>query len=256
MTAAYPDSLHVGYRRKEFALAPIAYSENGGKGKVSVPSLLATIDIEGEAKSPQDSQLKWLQYFATGKAATALALRQNVRRAMIKRLDPSASFAGDLDGYQAARAWFIFDNMYKSLQVRADDNGDSTAGHLVDRLDQLGNNIKSPLDFSYITIDENDVLTVKTPATIDSTVAGYARVQKYRNFLRVVSIAAINTAQRTLDEDKPVILNNEPVDEDWLATQLVFLQNKQSDFDIQIGADPAVVDAIRYYLSLVVKEDG
>lgn len=115
MTAAYPDSLHVGYRRKEFALAPISYSEDGGKGKVSVPSLLATIDIEGEAKSVQKSKLKWLQYFATGKAATALALRQNVRRAMIKRLDPTVEFGASFDGLNAQFAKVVLGQIESAL---------------------------------------------------------------------------------------------------------------------------------------------
>ena len=55
-----------------------------------MPSFLATIDSAVAAKDPQQSgtEVEVLQYFATGVAATNLALRQEIRQTMLKRLDP------------------------------------------------------------------------------------------------------------------------------------------------------------------------
>ncbi len=92
LTAQYPDSVKFGYNRKEFAWAPVFL----GKGDcsiamVKVPSFLATIDSSATAGSPQESGLKSLQYFATGDAATNLALRAEIRQTMLRRLDPAAA---------------------------------------------------------------------------------------------------------------------------------------------------------------------
>ncbi|MDY7108598.1 MAG: hypothetical protein SYC29_08165 [Planctomycetota bacterium] len=114
-----PDSLHLGYKRKELAWAPISMevatngaggtemrADEGGADAIEaepvesqdttyhmrVPSLLATIDASGDVRTPQQARFDWLQYFATGRSATALALRREVRLAMLRRLDPAATF--------------------------------------------------------------------------------------------------------------------------------------------------------------------
>ena len=53
-----------------------------------MPSLLATVDTTLELREPWKSEFEYLQYFASGRAATALAFRRAVRGAMLKRLDP------------------------------------------------------------------------------------------------------------------------------------------------------------------------
>jgi hypothetical protein len=63
----------------------------GGQYRVAIPSFLATVDSSATAKSLRESGVEYLQYFATGMAATNLALRRDVRRAMLKRLDPEAA---------------------------------------------------------------------------------------------------------------------------------------------------------------------
>lgn len=100
LTAQFPDTVKFGYNRKEFAFAPVFGSEEasgttcgqaGGKYSVKVPSFMATVDSYAKAKSPQDSGIGWLQYFATGTAATNLALRKDVRKVMLERLDPETA---------------------------------------------------------------------------------------------------------------------------------------------------------------------
>lgn len=95
LTAQIPDTVRFGYNRKEFSLAPVfgAAQRCGDNGTyvVKIPSFLATVDSSTTVKDPAGSGLDHLQYFATGIAATNLALRQDVRRVMLKRLDPASA---------------------------------------------------------------------------------------------------------------------------------------------------------------------
>lgn len=92
-----PDSASIGYKRKEIAIAPIGYipckpaNDEGiyeGEGRMAIPSLLATIEQSSELGASGKTEQYWLQYFATGRSATELALQPNVRKAMLARLDP------------------------------------------------------------------------------------------------------------------------------------------------------------------------
>jgi hypothetical protein len=96
LTASLPDTLRVGFNRKELAWAPVTYAakriaadgtEEWGHF-VEAPSLLATVDAKVEAGSPTGSNFQYVQYFATGDAATHLAMEQAVRSAMMPRFDP------------------------------------------------------------------------------------------------------------------------------------------------------------------------
>lgn len=92
-TAAMPDSFKLGFNRKEFALAPVFGAPNAtdpNKYDVKMPSFLATIDSSAGTGTLTNTGLAVEQYFATGKAADRMALRQPVRMAMAKRLDPAA----------------------------------------------------------------------------------------------------------------------------------------------------------------------
>ena len=89
-----PDTLKAGFNRKEFAWAPVTMTTvthtNSGttvtNHLVKMPSFLATIDSKIEAGT--DSKVSALQYFATGDAATLLAMQPAVREAMVMRMDP------------------------------------------------------------------------------------------------------------------------------------------------------------------------
>ncbi len=109
LTAEYPDSVKLGYNRKEFAWAPVFLGKGnctGDKVMVKITSFLATIDASATAASPQDTGTGVVQYFATGAAATNLALRREIRETLLKRLDPKAVEAVKQD--------------IASLRVRAD----------------------------------------------------------------------------------------------------------------------------------------
>jgi hypothetical protein len=92
MTSAIPDTVKLGYNRKEFALAPIHVRPNKDEtvkcvAVATVPSFVATIHNKGT------TMVKWnelksshRQVFATGEAATKFAELQ--RKALQERLTP------------------------------------------------------------------------------------------------------------------------------------------------------------------------
>ncbi len=99
-------TLRFGFNRKELAWAPVTLSErsgeeNGYKYTVKVPSLLATVDNTstlGKLYSRElgatgnggggEFDIQYLQFFATGKAATNLAKKKQIRQVMLARMDP------------------------------------------------------------------------------------------------------------------------------------------------------------------------
>ncbi len=93
----FPDTVKLGFNRKEFAWAPLFVASNAPAGtnesatySVKMPSFLATIQGRIETGG-QDGGISALQYFAAGETATLLALQPAVRKAMIERLDPRAA---------------------------------------------------------------------------------------------------------------------------------------------------------------------
>lgn len=95
-TAQYPSAVNLGFKRKEFAIAPISLTEKTSSGdcgsdryQVTMPSLLATLDTD-VAVVGQGANLSYLQYFATGDAADRLAREHGVRVAILRRADPLA----------------------------------------------------------------------------------------------------------------------------------------------------------------------
>ena len=99
LTAHIPDTVRISFTRKELALAPVnaRRKDNGPKYSVNAPSLLATVDVAAHTPGFGDTDFGYLQYFSTGRAATALALRQKVRQAMHMRLDPNRQFIAFLE---------------------------------------------------------------------------------------------------------------------------------------------------------------
>ena len=91
----FPDTVKAGFNRKEFAWAPVTLITEKTNGSspanyyAKMPSFLATIDSTNTAGTKR-AEIEALQYFATGEAATLLALQPEVRTAMMKRLDPNA----------------------------------------------------------------------------------------------------------------------------------------------------------------------
>jgi len=91
----YPDSLKLGYNRKEFASPPIFVDEgcNGGQKSwnVKLPSFYASIDNASALDTIENAEDKHIQFFATGKVASAFAKRASVRQVAFKNMAPDAA---------------------------------------------------------------------------------------------------------------------------------------------------------------------
>lgn len=68
-----PDSVVIGYKRKEFSVIPIATRTVDGKTTHIYPSVFGAIDSTIESHSLEKTGLSVQQFFATGTAAEALA---------------------------------------------------------------------------------------------------------------------------------------------------------------------------------------
>lgn len=228
MGAGYPDGFHLGYRRKEFALAPVSQrqvivSGRDPKYEVGVPSLLATIDISAEATTPEKTSLKWLQYFATGKPASTLALRQDVRRAMLRRMDPS--FPPFLQaGLNPAKRRALA-NAYVDLQELA-EKGDAEVQTYVDGLDGLAGLVPPTYEFNYYVLkssevpDETSSLDLVKSAAIGTPVpaeeAGWQRLFEYWTQLD----SSIEDVTEVIDDQTGTVKIEGQSRSDVLVTQL------------------------------------
>jgi hypothetical protein len=88
----FPDTVRAGFNRKEFAWAPVTIAPNTDASSIGakMPSFLATIESSQTISNRPGLKIEALQYFATGEAATRLAVQPEVRRAMLRRVDPNA----------------------------------------------------------------------------------------------------------------------------------------------------------------------
>lgn len=92
-TGGLPDALSLGYKRKELAYVPLIQSANSTT--ISLPSLLATSGLEAASTTPDKSNLRHVQFFATGKAADYLAAQSSVRKTIGPRISPDFDAALD-----------------------------------------------------------------------------------------------------------------------------------------------------------------
>jgi hypothetical protein len=95
-SSVLPTALRMGFNRKEFAFTPLAVKtlpkEEGVE--VNIASLLATIDNTaslGDATDRDENKIQYIQYFATGTAAEALAKQRSIRETLLKDLNPSVT---------------------------------------------------------------------------------------------------------------------------------------------------------------------
>jgi hypothetical protein len=93
----YPDTLKLGYNRKELAYPPIFVKEGCAdkrassptkEWEVSVPSFFASLDNSSTVKEWSKSGTTHIQFFATGRAATEFVRRADVNAAMYKKMLP------------------------------------------------------------------------------------------------------------------------------------------------------------------------
>jgi hypothetical protein len=101
-----PDSLQLGFNRKEAAWAPIFGTDaatckipgtnQAGSYVVWMPSFLASLEARTQVGKPSETGVTWIEYFATGNSATALANRDDVRAVVLNQTFPAVN-AGAFD---------------------------------------------------------------------------------------------------------------------------------------------------------------
>jgi hypothetical protein len=84
-----PDSINLGYKRKELAFVPLVPAGADGK-KAALASLMATDHLDIVEKSRDETELKFNQFFATGNAAKYLAANPGIRDQIAPKIIPAA----------------------------------------------------------------------------------------------------------------------------------------------------------------------
>lgn len=85
-----PDSLSLGYKRKEAAFVPlIEKTISDSEVEVALPSLISTAGFKNQI-SPGDSRLLLRQFFATGNTANYLAAIPGIRQEVVPKMIPGA----------------------------------------------------------------------------------------------------------------------------------------------------------------------
>lgn len=272
MTGGFPDSAKLGYNRTEIALVPIAIEvksvedpPNSGKlvskFDMNMASLMATVDsgVSGITNSDGTPKLdsQHLQYFATGAAATLLSLQQDVRAAMLARLDPnkehfSKQFGQLLkkEGEVSLRAEIVMVHIYKGLESLKSD-GDQKAGEHLQSLDELG---KTAPEEITIYSERGGVLVQEHIPKQPNGKADFATFRIYQGHLK----GSINTLSHFLSQGsfqyQPIgsaagaVTNDQKAD---LNEKLSLMKKLKENLASQVANNSAAAAAVQYYQSLL-----
>ncbi len=249
-TAQFPDTIKFGYNRKEFALAPVTIRKDANAKfpyQVRMPSFLATVDNSAELRLASKGDVKHIQYFATGKAADAMARHYGVRKAMFFRLDPRAAqetFGRSLRGEHKIGAFAQLRAMHLEICEMADPDA-TVSKHIraeaalhCKALNDLSGLVPDTYEFTYYEPDADGSAYVPAPdgtrgGAVEGT--GFPRVTTYLSRLEE-TVLVLGKMVRT-DESKLAEL------EDVIA-----LRHNYSDV---MAGKAAITDAIGFYCNLL-----
>ncbi len=236
-TGQYPSALKFGYNRKELALIPVTLKYKPGnedkikrledltkmvnKAKaqkeevkeyldlikqmieervitVDTASLLATVD--SSFSSQADKEFSYLQYFATGDAATNLALRQQVRRVMLEKLNPNIENVEiDTSDPLSLAAQQKYNAILSIYGVLIMPESGEKANDMAKQLDALVNGIKIPKKAKNLQqYNPDDKKFERHPVAMD----GFNNKER-RGFERIASLeSGLNTSIKALEKYK------------------------------------------------------
>lgn len=92
-----PSALKIGFNRHESVIVPITVTKDGSGSNyiAGTPSMIATLDHSADLAgrtglndNGTETPLTYVQYFSTGSAADNMALRSDVRRDTLHRINP------------------------------------------------------------------------------------------------------------------------------------------------------------------------
>lgn len=261
MTGQFPDSAKLGYNRKELALVPISMQQKDSKYRMKMSSLLATVDsgVNGTdiGESGPELDFEHLQYFATGNAATLLALQKDVRKAMLVRLDPNQEsykekFSPEASEETRRVAFRLLNPMYRLLR----SSEDSEAKRLGDSMDALA---PSDLTMNLTYYEYADGHLVETKPNEDgypySALSG-SNFQNFHSYYSKVE-AAISVLTAVVPKGRPPLVElstvngnavpNLPEKSAELREVRDNLERRKSDFDKRLDRNATTLDAVIKY---------
>jgi len=272
MAGGFPDSAQFGYNRKELAFVPITMKDTGAaQGQkhpvaMKMSSLMATIDsgVKGLTNENGSPTLDYghIQYFATGNAATLLALQRDVRAAMLARLDPNKEiykslFLSGKDPTQLSILTRALVGVYDAMDKLGNlPEKDLLAASHVQRLDDAASKLSIPPSFQ-----ANELIQYKyTPATsnltIKTTLGNYTTGKPFFDAIRYWTDlgASINALRLAKAAGTNVTLNGQPASEQEQQTWSKQLERQQAafdDLDQKLRTNQAVIEAMHYYSGLL-----
>jgi hypothetical protein len=272
-----PDSVKIGYNRKEFAWAPLTMKTRAdNSAQISIPSFMATIESKTEVNNGTNGTngISALQYFATGDAARQLALKQDVRSAMLARLDPNAkdfklNFGGQ--GSEIAReVLFAMNSLFN--EIRNEDgvankyytnfanmpdlnlaDFDKTITYVFTESTNMANN-------TLFSLDKGDKLQPTTQNTLKNNVDGLDYVMK-RLDSNLESLAAASGVLNTnlvivqfvdtVNSTTNVFSNVASVERPIMQQQIKIQTALNNSLQNYISTNETIIQAYQYYLTLV-----
>jgi len=277
-----PDTVKIGFNRKEFAWAPLSVTspKTDAQGKpagtavdIKMPAFLATIESKQDigTNSTNGIKVQALQYFATGDSAVYLAMQQDVRAAMLERMDPNASKrkaefmeASSREGRTAVIR--NIQGLYSGLQLQT---ADTAAQAFVGKLDKEGAKILSsaipvvtPLKHYQFV---GNTLTVKNNSLDDGSPNDFSKVIRLWSnlensaFSASAAVAANTPANKILfqppappNAPAPAAPAIGPNDEAELVDQAPKLQKEFDALDKALRTDDVLIAAAQYYAGTVM----
>ncbi len=260
-----PDTVKAGFNRKEFAWAPLTMTTNNTSTpwQVKMPSFLATIDSQIQAGTNKTG-ITALQYFATGEAATRLALQPDVRAAMLYRLDPNQEEMKKLGkilgegGPVGLRAEIAIASVFNGIKTLC-DAGDTEATRHLAALNALGKLTPEPdslVVFSCPTSKttlEAAMLSAADLLLDQSTNRTFVTFQRYQSRLRSsVNELSGALARASFQYRRPgatnaeIVTTNSPTRTD-LAAILDLQRREIAQLAVRVSNDSAAAAAVRYY---------
>ena len=260
MTGQFPDSAKFGYNRKEIALVPISYQQSTGDNPhhMKMSSLLATIDT-GVIESPKNAETpelpyRHIQYFATGDAATLLALQKDVRLAMLARLDPNGELRKQqfLSSLSGASTPLVSQAIYNIYGVLKGATNNVRAQQLVAELDAVAQNYAYP-NIDYYSATAAGVVSANAAlkANLSNYRNDFGKLQFYSTMLKtsVDSLKSIEDGTGKLP-DPPNPDRSPTAAEIQSFGQLRREQQQELDrLNAELSNSKPVYEAIRFFIS-------
>jgi hypothetical protein len=264
-----PDTVKLGFNRKEFAWAPLSFAPTPVGGTVvdvKMPAFLATIEssqkVGGTGSTGSNgTQVSAMQYFATGDSATYLAMQRDVRAAMLSRMDPNnATYKARFGKSAEPLLGPMIASVYLSLKQL--QGTDDVAKAFVAKLGDL-KDLDIPASFKANNMIKYDVLPAAgtNAAVLEADAQNGDAFTNNANgvtaYLAALSdsVQAMNRAVAWLDAKTPLKISQAPgqtaadltaADTTMLKKQLADQQKRLKELNVAISSNQDILAAFDY----------